>query len=62
MSRLSRFASRLRQQAVRWYEILLCAFLLALALSVAASAADRDGENDAPQCGNSRSSTVVMQR
>lgn len=57
---LSRLTSRLRQQALRWYEILLCAVLLALALSIAAPAQEADA--DAVQCGNIQSSTVVMQR
>ncbi|RZI97452.1 MAG: hypothetical protein EOO54_29760 [Haliea sp.] len=60
MPRLSRLASRLRQQALRWYEILLCAVLLALALSIAAPA--HEPAADAVQCGNIQSSTVVMQR
>lgn len=63
MSRLSRFASRLRQQALRWYEIVLCSLLLALALATVAPAASHDGERDeAVQCGNIQSSTVVRQR
>ena len=62
MSRLSRFARRLRQEALRWYEILLCAILLALALSMAAPGSEPDTDAGAVQCGNSQSSTVVMQR
>lgn len=57
---LSRLGSRLRKQALRWYEILLCAVLLALALSVAAPGAEPDAE--AVQCGNIQSSPVVMKR
>jgi hypothetical protein len=62
MSKLQRFALRLRQQALRWYEIVLCATLLALALAVAAPSSAHDGEEAAVQCGNIQSSTVVMQR
>ena len=62
MPTVSRFLSRLRQEALRWYEILLCALLLALALSVAAPAAEQETEVDAPQCGNMRSNTAVMTR
>ena len=60
MSPLSRFANLLRRQALRWYEILLCAILIALALSVAAPA--QEGEADAAQCGKIQSSTAVMPR
>jgi len=63
MTPLSRFAHRLRQQALRWYEIVLCSLLLALALAIIAPAASHEGERDeAVQCGNIQSSTVVMQR
>lgn len=60
MTALSRLGSRLRKQALRWYEILLCAVLLALALSIATPA--QEAEPDAVQCGKSQSSTVVMER
>ncbi len=60
MFRFSRFARRLRQEALRCYEILLCAVLLALAVSVAAPGAEADDE--AVQCGNIQSSAVVMKR
>ena len=54
-----RIPSRLRQQVARWYEIGLCATLLALALAVAAPG---EAADDAVQCGNIQSSTVVMHR
>ena len=60
MSKLHRLSLRLRQQALRWYEILLCAVLLALALSIATPAQESDA--DAVQCGNAQSNTAVMQR
>jgi hypothetical protein len=62
MPSLSRFTSRLRQQALHWYEILLCATLLALALSAAALPLGQEGGDGSVQCGNIQSSTVVMQR
>lgn len=61
MSKLHRFALRLRQQALRWYEILLCAMLLALALAVA-SPLPALGEEEAVQCGNTQSSSGVYTR
>ena len=63
MSAASRFAFRLRQRALRWYEIALCAALLAMALAlVSPSSASGAEEEEAVQCGNIQSSTVVMQR
>ena len=59
MTKLHRLAPRLRQQALRWYEIGLCATLLALSLAIAAPGELAD---DAVQCGNIQSSTVVMNR
>lgn len=60
MTAFSRLGSRLRKQALRWYEILLCALLLALALSVVAPGGEPEAE--AVQCGNIQSSAVVMKR
>lgn len=62
MTRLHRFALRLRQQAVRWYEIALCATLLALALAISAPSTANEGAEEAVQCGNIQSSTAVMHR
>ena len=62
MSDFSRLLLRLRQSALRWYEMSLCAALLAMAGAVALplAAAARDAAD--VQCGNIQSSTVVMQR
>lgn len=62
MSRLSRLARRVRRQLLRWYEIGLCALLLALALAIAAPSSARDEAGDSVQCGNIQSSTVVIDR
>jgi hypothetical protein len=62
MSPLSRFTLRLRQRALRWYEIGLCAALLALALAVALPSSASESEDEAVQCGNIQSSTVVMHK
>ncbi|HEX7891891.1 MAG TPA: hypothetical protein VF522_21265 [Ramlibacter sp.] len=62
MSRLHRFAIRLRQEALRWYEILLCAMLLALAWAIASPLAASGEEEAAVQCGNTQSSSGVYTR
>ncbi|HEX2543509.1 MAG TPA: hypothetical protein VHL79_01430 [Ramlibacter sp.] len=62
MSSLSRFALRLRRRALRWYEIGLCAALLAMAVALALPSSSAEAGDEGVQCGNIHSSTVVMQR
>ena len=59
MSNGARFLLRLKRRAMRGYELLLYALLLALALAVAHAAAA--GGEDA-QCGQIQSSTPVIAR
>ena len=61
MTKLHRFAIRLRHEALRCYEILLCAMLLALALAIAWPLSP-PGEDEAVQCGNTQSSSGVYTR
>ena len=56
MSKLNRMGLRLRQRALRCYEILMFALLLAVALLAAWPAAGAP----APQCGNTHSSATVI--
>lgn len=62
MTKFSRFAWRVRQRALRWYEIGLYALLLAMALAVALPAASSEAEDVPAQCGNIQSSPTVMTR
>jgi hypothetical protein len=62
MSTFSRSLFRLRQLALRWYEIGLCAALLAMAGAVAFPSSAVQREEADVQCGKIQSSTVVMQR
>lgn len=62
MSPFSRFLFRLRQRALRWYEIGLCAALLAMAFAVLVPPAAAGADDEGVQCGNIQSSTVVMLR
>jgi hypothetical protein len=62
VSDFSRFALRLRQRALRWYELGLCAALLAMVFAVALPSSAPDAEDAPAQCGNIQSSTVVMHR
>jgi hypothetical protein len=57
-----RFSLRLRQRALRCYEIGLYAVLVAMALAVGLPAAALDFEDDAAQCGKAQSSALVMTR
>jgi hypothetical protein len=57
----SRFLLRLRDRALRGYEILLFGMLVAMALVIGWSA-DPAGADAAVQCGNIQSSTVVISR
>jgi hypothetical protein len=57
-----RFSLRLRQRALRCYELGLYAVLVAMALAVALPAAALDTDDDSPQCGKAQSSAVVMNR
>lgn len=61
MTSTQRLFQRLRERAVRGYELLLYAFLLALMFSVALAVPPALGEEPA-QCGNSHSSTGVYTR
>ena len=59
---MSRFLLRLRERALRCYEIFLYSLLVAMAFLIlmpADPAAARDGE---VQCGNIQSSATVMHR
>ena len=60
MNDSSRFFLRLRQRALRGYELLLYAFLLALAFGVGLAASPVAAEDG--QCGNIQSSPHVMTR
>jgi hypothetical protein len=62
MTAFSRLTFRLRRRALHWYEIGLCTALLAMALAVAVPSFSAQARDDAVQCGNIQSSTVVMQR
>ena len=55
-----RFLLRLRQRAVRCYELLLYALLLALAFGAALAGTPAGG--DEPQCGNIHSNAPVIAR
>ena len=62
MTRFARFAARLRQQLLRWYEMALCAALLAMALAVVSPSPAAVAEEEAAQCGNIQSSADVITR
>lgn len=62
MTAFSRVLFRLRQRALRWYEIGLCAALLAMAGAVLLPSSAANAEEEGVQCGNIQSSTVVMLR
>jgi hypothetical protein len=62
MTPLARLALRLRQRALRWYELGLCVALLAMTLAVALPSSAFETDEAATQCGNIQSSAVVMQR
>ena len=57
MSKLARMGLRLRQRALRCYELLMFALLLAVALVAAWPAVVGA---TAPQCGNTHSSATVI--
>lgn len=61
MTSTQRLFLRLRERAVRGYELLLYAFLLALVFSVVLALPPAAGEEPA-QCGNIQSSTGVYTR
>lgn len=61
MTSTQRFLLRLRERAVRGYELLLYAFLLSLAFGVVLAGSPAAGEEPA-QCGNIHSSTGVYTR
>jgi hypothetical protein len=61
MTSTQRFFLRLRERAVRGYELLLYAFLLALMFSVPLAASPAAGEEPA-HCGNAHSSSGVYTR
>jgi hypothetical protein len=56
---IQRLWLRLRDRAVRCYELLLCALLLSLTFAVVFAAAEAD---DTVQCGTIHSSTGVITR
>lgn len=62
MSAFSRFTLRLRRRALRWYELGLCAALLAMVGAVALPAPAEAEHASSVQCGNIQSSTAVMHR
>jgi len=62
MKPISRLVVRLRQQALRCYEIGLYALLLAMAAAVAMPVSSAEAEDAPVQCGNIQSSAVVMAR
>jgi hypothetical protein len=62
MTPLARLFLRLRHRVLRWYELGLCAALLAMTLAVALPSFASDAEDASVQCGNIQSSTVVMHR
>jgi hypothetical protein len=62
MTQRPRISLRLRQWALRCYEIGLYTVLLAMAMAVGLPAAPSDGEADAVQCGKAQSSALVMSR
>ena len=62
MTPFSRWLLRLRQRALRWYDVVLCAALVAMAAAVAVPSSASEADDDAVQCGNIQSSTVVMHR
>jgi hypothetical protein len=57
-----RLSLRLRNRALRCYEIGLYAVLVAMAFAVALPAPAVDAGDDGVQCGKAQSSTVVMHR
>jgi hypothetical protein len=59
MTDFQRLCLRLRDRAVRWYELLLYALLLSLTFAVVFAAAEAD---DTVQCGTIHSSTGVITR
>jgi hypothetical protein len=60
MTDFQRLCLRLRDRAVRWYELLLYALLLSLTFAVVFAATE--AADDAVQCGIIHSSTGVMTR
>ena len=62
MSRFSRFLLRLRQRALRCYEVGMLALLVGVAVLATVPAAASDDDADATHCGNSQSSATVMVR
>lgn len=61
MTPIQRVLLRLRDRAVRTYELLLYAFLLSLALGVVLAGSPAAGDEPA-QCGNTHSSSGVYTR
>jgi hypothetical protein len=62
MSQSSRLAIRLRQHALRCYEIALYALLAAMAVAGALPASSAEAQDRPLQCGNIQSSAVVIAR
>lgn len=57
-----RFSLRLRNRALRCYEVGLYAVLVAMTVAVGLPAAALDVDTEAAQCGNAQSSALVMNR
>jgi hypothetical protein len=62
MTPFSRALLRLRQGALRCYEIFLYALLVSMTLLIAMPAASSAGDDDAVYCGKNQSSATVMAR
>jgi hypothetical protein len=62
MTDTQRLLLRLRQRALRLYELVLCGMLLGIASGVGISVASAEPDGDSVQCGNIQSSTVVISR
>jgi hypothetical protein len=62
MTDTQRVFFRLRQRALRCYELLLYALVLALAGGVALAGSSAQRPDDAVQCGSAHSSTGVITR
>lgn len=58
----SRFVLRLRDRALRCYEIFLYTLLVAMLFLIAMPSDSRAVQEDGIQCGNIHSSAVVMNR
>jgi hypothetical protein len=57
-----RFSLRLRQRALRCYEVGLYAALVAMAVAVALPSVASGGDEDAAHCGKNQSNTDVITR